>query len=116
MSEDPIHIKNLEAWNEADKKHNLRTTYPLNEKSIVFDVGAYTGDWALEIHKKYKCTVNCFEPVREFFYKLRLDFRNYLVVICFDVAIFNVDDDLYIYKNQDGLGFYFLNNSDEEIV
>jgi len=34
MSEDPIHIKNLEVWYEADKKHNLRTTYQLNEKAL----------------------------------------------------------------------------------
>lgn len=116
MLEDPIHIKNLEAWYEADKKHNLRTTYPLNEKSIVFDVGAYTGDWALEIHKKYKCTVHCFEPVREFFYKLRQNVRIYPDVICHNFAISNIDNDQYIYKNQDGSGFYLENNSDEEIV
>ena len=40
-----------------------RYDYPLTPNSVVFDVGAYEGNFAREIHAKYGCRVVCFEPV-----------------------------------------------------
>jgi FkbM family methyltransferase len=39
----------------------------LGPTSIVMDVGAHKGDFAAEIHRRYGCTVHCYEPVPEFF-------------------------------------------------
>ncbi len=49
-------------WNEA-----LRYDYPLNEDSVVFDVGGFHGEWASCIYAKYSCSILIFEPVREYY-------------------------------------------------
>lgn len=36
--------------------------FPLNENSIVFDIGAYKGRWSIEIIKRYNCRLYAFEP------------------------------------------------------
>lgn len=44
-------------------EEKLRYEYDLTPDSLVYDVGAYQGSWAREIHRKYGCRVLCFEPV-----------------------------------------------------
>lgn len=58
----------MRPYTEAD-----RYIYPLTAESIVLDVGAYLGEFAITIHRKYGCRVVCFEPVREFWEKLLLN-------------------------------------------
>ena len=56
-----------QAFKENDMKSNLRCGYPLNENSIVFDLGGYKGEWAQRMWDLYHCTIYIFEPVKEFF-------------------------------------------------
>ena len=44
-------------------KEEIRHDYPLNEDSIVFDIGGYKGEWSQIIYDRYKCKIYCFEPV-----------------------------------------------------
>jgi len=48
----------LDAGGEA-----LRLDYPLNECSLVIDVGGYIGDFAAEISNIFHCRIDVFEPV-----------------------------------------------------
>ena len=50
---------------KGDEKITL--DYPLNEKSIVFDIGAYEGNFTKKIIEKYDCTVYAFEPLPEMY-------------------------------------------------
>ncbi len=52
----------------GDKTHRLN--YDLNEKSIVFDLGGFEGQWASDIFSKYCCTIYVFEPYMEYFEKI----------------------------------------------
>lgn len=45
---------------------SARYDYPLTRDSWVMDVGAHKGDFADAINRKYGCTVECYEPIREF--------------------------------------------------
>jgi FkbM family methyltransferase len=55
-------------WNDIfDGNNTLRLDYPLNEDSIVFDVGAYKGEFIEKIYSKYKCNIYAFEPIPDFF-------------------------------------------------
>ncbi|MBK9283199.1 MAG: FkbM family methyltransferase [Sphingobacteriaceae bacterium] len=52
----------------ADKVENkLRYTYPLNENSLVLDVGGYEGEFAAQIFSRYQTKIIVFEPV-SFYY------------------------------------------------
>lgn len=53
-------------WFDIDGDATLRLEYALNEKSIVFDLGGYMGQWASDIFSKYCCNVYVFEPVKDF--------------------------------------------------
>ena len=44
-----------------------RYIYPLNENSIVLDLGVYEGTFSRLISEKYNCTIYGFEPIKTFF-------------------------------------------------
>lgn len=63
-------------WFSTHGDRNLRLNYDLTEKSLVFDVGGYEGQWAGDIFSKYHCTIHIFEPVEEFADKIERRFSD----------------------------------------
>jgi FkbM family methyltransferase len=58
--------KRVAVW-YADHEYVTRLTdFPLDADALVFDVGGYKGDWALEVLCKHGCRIEVFEPVPEF--------------------------------------------------
>ncbi len=55
------------SWKNDKVETTLRYNYDLNNKSIVFDVGGYHGQWAKEIFLKYQCNIYIFEPIKLFY-------------------------------------------------
>jgi|TARA_Y100001963_G_C6733662_1_gene425165 FkbM family methyltransferase len=55
----------------GDNLELTRYDLDLNSESIVFDVGGYVGEWADKVSKKYNCKVFCFEPVKQFYDKIK---------------------------------------------
>jgi FkbM family methyltransferase len=52
-------------WNRYitdDPNEMLRITYPLNETSLVVDLGGYKGEWASRIYARYSCAIDIYEP------------------------------------------------------
>lgn len=56
----------LAAWRRDRGDETLRQQYPLDADSIVFDAGGFRGQWASDIHSRYGCRVEVFEPVPEY--------------------------------------------------
>jgi FkbM family methyltransferase len=48
-------------WRTDDAEH-LRYEYELAPHDVVIDLGAYRGEWAAEIYRRYQCRVICVEP------------------------------------------------------
>lgn len=63
-------------WQEANGDSTLRVNYDLNERSVVFDLGGYHGDFAVTMFCKYNCEVYVFEPVPEFYNIIQSKFSN----------------------------------------
>jgi FkbM family methyltransferase len=40
--------------------------YPLDQESVVFDVGGFEGQWASDIFARYLCRIHVFEPIPHF--------------------------------------------------
>lgn len=55
--------KKYAPWAKAQGDKTLRLDYQLNNKSLVFDLGGYEGQWASDIFARYCCTIHVFEPV-----------------------------------------------------
>jgi FkbM family methyltransferase len=65
-----LNENSLAAWQHENLEH-IRHEYDLRQESIVIDLGAYQGEWATEIHKRYGCQVVVVEPteyIRDFKY------------------------------------------------
>lgn len=67
-------LQPIDRWRQDQGDETLRLNYPLNKKSIVFDLGGYQGDWADKIHSRYGCQVHVFEPIKDFFDKIQSRF------------------------------------------
>lgn len=68
-------------------KESMRYEYPLNESSLVFDVGGYRGEFARGIIELYKCKVIIFEPV------FKIDLPN---VVRAGLSDHNAWDDIFV--------------------
>lgn len=53
----------VKRWKRVKGDATLKFDFPLTRESVVFDVGAYDGEYAAEISKRYGCRVEAFEPV-----------------------------------------------------
>lgn len=56
-----LNEQSIKTWNKQGLER-LRYEYDLKPDSVVIDLGAYKGEWANEIHRKYKCSVVVVEP------------------------------------------------------
>jgi FkbM family methyltransferase len=61
MSKVTLNENSLAAWQAQNLEH-IRYEYDLTPESVVIDLGAYRGEWANEIHNRYKCQVVAVEP------------------------------------------------------
>ncbi|MCX6642139.1 MAG: FkbM family methyltransferase, partial [Candidatus Bathyarchaeota archaeon] len=82
-----VHIYSLQSraipWYEIDGDQTLRLSYDLDENSIVFDVGAYRGDWACQVFSIYGSNIYIFEPVKELADFVRKRFlKNKKIIVC----------------------------------
>ena len=69
-------MKNIYKWQDDRGDQTLRLSYPLDLNSLVFDVGGYIGNFAADIFCKYNCNIYIFEPVTEFYEKVKARFSN----------------------------------------
>ncbi len=53
-------------WRNQNGDNTYRINYPLNNESIVVDLGARHGNWSDLIKQKYNSKIYCFEVVPEF--------------------------------------------------
>lgn len=65
----------VDQWYADRGDATLRTEYPLAPDSVVFDLGGYRGDWAVEMFSRYGCRIYVFEPVPEYFHRIRRRFE-----------------------------------------
>ncbi|HET8926150.1 MAG TPA: FkbM family methyltransferase [Candidatus Acidoferrum sp.] len=58
-------------WRLDGGDETLRLAYALEPRSVVLDVGGFSGDWAASVVERYRCSVLVFEPIPEHFDTLR---------------------------------------------
>src|SRR5579885_2198043 len=56
--------------------HEDTKNYPLNENSVVIDVGGYRGAFTDDIVKRYNCFVHVIEPIEDFYHACVFRFKN----------------------------------------
>lgn len=81
-------IGDTRQWFKDDGDNTLRLDYPLDENSVVWDVGGYKGDFTKKIYDKFGCKVVVFEPVVDFACNIRQRFKDNsdIVILCYALS------------------------------
>lgn len=101
---DPVVI-NAKKWFQDNGDNTLRLNYPLNQSSIVIDVGGYIGDYAEAINHKFGCQVLLFEPVPEFYQQCLDRFKNNPAISCYNYGLSSKTDTLEIELDENASSF-----------
>ena len=105
-------MKNIYKWQDDQGDQTLRLNYLLDEDSLVFDVGGYIGNFAADIFCKYNCNIYIFEPVTEFYEKIKARFSNNPKVKVFHAGLSDTSSTAKI-SVCDTSSSIFKKNSDE---
>jgi len=102
-------------WIKDRGDETLRVDYPLSPESVVLDVGGYNGDWAARIHERYRCRVYVFEPVPEFYERIRERFSGVEAVQVFNYGLSDADAMMPISLSADGSSVFHQNRQHIDI-
>ena len=103
-------------WFKDDGDKTLRLNYPLNENSIVFDIGGYEGKFADEIFNKYQCTIYVFEPVDKFYKSICERFKNNSKIKVFNFGLSDKDEEMIISVSDDASSIHTNSYNKENII
>lgn len=101
-----MNLIDLQKWFKIRGDDTLRIDYPLNENSIVFDLGGYHGNWAEKIYEKYQCQIYIFEPIPKLCYDLIKKFQGKKKIKIFNFGVSDSDKFIEIALLNDGSSFY----------
>lgn len=93
-----------------DKVECLRFDYPLDEESLVFDVGGYRGDWAHGIAEKYNPYIYIFEPIPQFYSFIKQRFQKNEKVTAYNLGLLDKRRVGCMSVNEDCSSLYFVAN------
>ena len=85
--------RNRIIWSFKNGDDTISLDYPLNENSIVFDIGAYHGSFTEKIFKKFNCNIYAFEPILENSDKIRSKFKHNNKIKIYDFGLIDSDRD-----------------------
>lgn len=92
----------LEAWYKNKCDRTLRLEYEnINEKSIVFDLGGYEGQWSSDIFAKYCCLIHVFEPVEKFAQTIDKRFSSNSKIVLHNFGLASDNGEEFIFVDED---------------
>lgn len=103
-------------WFSIDGDNTLRQEYPLDENSIVFDLGGYKGQWASDIFSRYCCSVYVFEPVKAFYEEIEKRVRFNDKIRSFPIGLGKENKEIKIFVDKDQSSIYKTGSWIETIV
>jgi FkbM family methyltransferase len=74
-------------WQDACGDETLRLDYPISDESLIFDIGGYVGDFSASMHCRYNCSAMLFEPVKEYYQKSALRFKENKKIKVYDFGL-----------------------------
>ncbi len=63
-------------WHATQGDGTLRVKYDLNNDSVVFDIGGYSGQWSHEIAARYGSNIHIFEPIKKYADSIQALYKN----------------------------------------
>ena len=103
-------------WFKDRGDETLRLDYPLSDKSVVFDIGGYKGEWASGIQNKFGCRVFVFEPMPKFADALKKQFSENTKIKVLDFGLGMDDAEFELSDAADGSSAFRVNQSTQTVL
>jgi FkbM family methyltransferase len=98
-------MNDINKWFADKGDQTLRLNYPLNENSVVFDLGGFHGQWTDSIWEMYKCKIFTFEPIADLARGIKSKYVNNEKVNIYEFGLSNESKQLKINWSNDGSSF-----------
>jgi FkbM family methyltransferase len=105
----------FDRWLSDQGDASLRLNYDLDDKSVVFDLGGYKGDWAAAILHRYKSNIYIFEPVKDFYAGINKKFIGNPKIHMFEYGLGNKEETLSISLTTDSSSVFNVEGVKETI-
>lgn len=102
-------------WVIDNGDERLLTKYPLNSKSVVIDVGGYTGYFSNKIVELYNPHLIIFEPVKKFYEILKNKYANNKNVKIYNYGLSDKNSQQKIFLSKDGTSLIKKSSRSEKI-
>ncbi|WP_044399015.1 FkbM family methyltransferase [Lacinutrix sp. Hel_I_90] len=102
-------------WFSVKGDQTLRLDYPLNENSVVFDLGGYIGEFASSIYNKYGSGIYIFEPVKRFYDSIEQKFKSNTKIKAYNYGLAGSDQTLNISMTDDASSVFIKAKNSETI-
>lgn len=103
-------------WNDVRGDDTHRINYPLDENSIIFDIGGYEGTWSQKMFDKYQSNIYIFEPVKAFYDIIKEKFKNNEKVKIFQFGLGAKNETIEINLDGDGSSHIHKKDSTKETI
>ena len=94
---------------------NLSLDYPLEKNSIIFDIGAYEGNFTKKIYHKFNCKVYAFEPLEEKALNLKKYFNKVNNVKVYSFGLLSSDKQVQLSNIEAGSSIFSRAEGDLDI-
>ncbi len=102
-------------WFAVKGDETLRLDYPLNETSIVFDLGGFKGEFAAAIYNKYQSTIYVFEPIQSFYNIIKQQFADSPKIEAYQYGLAGQDQTMQISLTDNSSSVYIKSKLTETI-
>ncbi len=102
-------IKRERPWYKSNGNETFLLDYELDENSVVFDVGGYTGDFAAQIYCRSGANVHIFEPIDQYIDRLKKRFHKNTKIYIHHYALGDISSTSEIFISEGGSSL-FSNN------
>ncbi|PIB30140.1 hypothetical protein BFP78_13860 [Gaetbulibacter sp. 5U11] len=102
-------------WFAVKGDETLRLDYPLNETSIVFDLGGFKGEFAAAIYNKYQSTIYVFEPIQSFYNIIKQQFADSPKIKAYQYGLAGQDQTMQISLTDNSSSVYIKSKLTETI-
>lgn len=107
--------QSIRKWNADKGDETLRLNYPLNESSVVLDLGGYKGQWASDIYSMYRCRILIFEPYLPFAEAIKNRFKYNNDISVFKFGLSDVNEHIPFTNSEDGSSAFIASKATEKI-
>lgn len=105
----------LKKWWASDGNNTHAVNHPLDENSVVVELGGFDGSWVSRMNPKYKSKYYVLEPIKTFYDNINNKFSSDTNIKPIQVGISAEDKKSILYKNGDETTLHKQTGTKEEI-